>query len=88
MDDMLVSLRNQYLFTRPGAPVVCVIGNSVHGNKKRPIPIATDLLIASVAQEAGFEIERLQVTRHTRRRDYRRRLLREGILILRRPKDH
>lgn len=87
MDDMLVSLRNQYLFARPGARVICVIGNSVHGNKKHPIPIATDLLIASVAKEAGFEIEKLHVTRYTRRRDYRKPVLREGILVLRRPKE-
>jgi hypothetical protein len=86
MDDMLVSLRNQYIFARPGAPVICVVGNSVHGSKEYPIPIATDLLIASLAQEAGFEVEKLHVTRYTRRRDYSESVLREGILILRRPR--
>ncbi|HXQ69121.1 MAG TPA: hypothetical protein VN844_01475, partial [Pyrinomonadaceae bacterium] len=85
MDDILLSLRNQFVFTRPGAPVVCVIGNSIHGKKRQPIPIATDLLIASLGIEAGFLIDRLYVTRYTRRRDYRKRLLREGILIMRRP---
>lgn len=86
MDDMLLALRNQFNFLIPGGLAICVVGNSVHGSKEQPIPIATDLLIASLAEVAGFQVERLQVTRYTRRRDYNERVLREGILTLRRPK--
>jgi hypothetical protein len=86
MDDMLLSLRSQRAFARPDSLTVCVVGNSVHGTKEFPIPIATDLLIASLAQEAGFEVQKLQIARHTRRRDQTESALRESILVLRSPK--
>lgn len=85
MDDMLLTLRNQYRAAKRGAYIICVVGNSVHGTKEYPIPIATDLLIASLAEVAGFEIEKLQITRYTRRRDFNERVQRESIIILRRP---
>jgi hypothetical protein len=86
MDDMLLSLRSQRAFAQPDSLTVCVVGNSVHGTKEFPIPIATDLLIASLAQEAGFEVEKLEIARHTRRRDQTESALRESILMLRNPK--
>jgi hypothetical protein len=84
MDDMLVSLRSQYAKAKPGGHVVCVVGNSLHGRKDEATPVATDLLIAALAQEVGLEVERVQVTRHTHRRD-RTRPSRESIIIMRRP---
>jgi hypothetical protein len=86
MDDMLLALRSQRAFARSDSLTVCVVGNSVHGTKECPIPIATDLLIASLAQEAGFEVEKLEIARHTRRRDQTESALRESILMLRNPK--
>jgi hypothetical protein len=85
MDDMLLSLQNQYRVAKPGAYIICVVGNSVHGTKEHPIPIATDLLIASLAEVAGFEVEKVQITRYTKRRDFNERVQRESIIILRRP---
>lgn len=85
MDDMLLTLRNQYRVAKSGAYIICVVGNSVHGTKEYPIPIATDLLIASLAEVTGFEVEKLQITRYTRRRDFKERVQRESIIILRRP---
>ncbi len=85
MDDMLLSLQNQYRVAKPGAHIICVVGNSVHGTKEYPIPIATDLLIASLAEVTGFEVEKVQITRYTRRRDFNERVQRESIIILRRP---
>lgn len=84
MDDMLISLRSQYAKAKPGAYVVCVVGNSLHGRKEQATHVATDLLIAALAQEVGLEVERVQVTRHTHRRD-RTRPSRESIIIMRRP---
>ena len=56
-DDMLVSLSSQFVRAKPGAHVVCVVGNSLHGKKESATPVATDLIIAAIAQEVGFEIE-------------------------------
>jgi DNA modification methylase len=85
MDDMYQALSAQFRVARPNAPVVCVVGNSLHGRKEHPIPIATDLLITSLAQAVGFDIQRLQIARQLRRRDSTNGLLRETIIILRRP---
>lgn len=85
IDDMLVSLRSQYAIAKPGAHVVCVVGNSLHGRKEEATPVATDLLITAIAQAIGFEIKQLQITRHIRRRDCTEHPLRESIIIMRRP---
>lgn len=83
-DDMLVSLSSQFTVAKPGAYVICVVGNSLHGPKEKATPVATDLIIAALAQEVGFEIKRLQITRHTNRRS-RQRPVRESIIVMRRP---
>ena len=83
-DDMLISLSSQFVRAKPGAPVVCVVGNSLHGKTDTATPIATDLIIAALAQEVGFQIKRLQITRHTNRRS-REHPVRESIIIMQRP---
>jgi len=85
IDDMLDSLTRQYEVCRPGAFVFCVVGNSMHGGKGHPIVVATDLIVASLAQLAGFEVVHMQVVRQLRRRDHANRFLRETILALRKP---
>jgi hypothetical protein len=83
-DDMLVSLSSQFVRAKPGAHVVCVVGNSLHGKTGGATPIATDLIIAALAQEVGFQIKRLQITRHTNRRS-REHPVRESIVLMQRP---
>ncbi len=85
MDDLYRALSAQFRVAQPNAPVVCVVGNSLHGRKDHPIPIATDLLVSALAQAVGFEIEWLQVARQLRRRDHDNELLRETIIVMRRP---
>ncbi len=85
VDDMYQALSAQFTVARPSAPVVCVVGNSLHGQKDHPIPIATDLLISALAQAVGFKVEWLQVARQLRRRDHSNRLLRETVIFMRRP---
>ncbi len=85
IDDMLVSLRRQYQVCKPAALVVCVVGNSMHGRRGHPIVVATDLIVASLARLAGFEVVALHVARQLRRRDHANRFLRETILALRKP---
>lgn len=85
MDDMFVALQNQFRVVKPGGFVVCVVGNSLHGNKDHPIPISTDLLISSLATTVGFQITKVQATRHTNRRKHVAAASRESAIILRRP---
>jgi len=84
-DDMYLALRSQFRVARPGGHVVCVVGNSLHGRAPSTVPVATDLLIAALAQEVGFQISALQVGRQLPRRDGQNDLLRESILMMRRP---
>lgn len=89
MDDMFLALSKQFQLVKPGGHVVCVVGNSLHGNAHQPILVATDLLISALGQHVGFNIERLQIARQLRRRDHKKELnshlLRESIIIMKRP---
>jgi hypothetical protein len=85
MDDMYKALRSQLQVARSGAAVICVVGNSLHGRRDHPIPVATDLLISALAQAAGLEVERVQVARQLRRRDHSNRLLRESVIFMSHP---
>jgi len=86
LDDMYQSLLEQFRVAVPGAPIICVVGNSLHGRHPHPILIATDLLICALAQTVGFAITRLQVARYLSRRQHNDALLRESIIIMRKPK--
>jgi len=86
LDDIYQSLLEQFRVAVPGAPVICVVGNSLHGRKSHSILVATDLLICALAQTVGFVTTRLQVARYLSRRQYSDALLRESIIIMRKPK--
>lgn len=87
VDDLYIAMSEQYKVTTPAAVVVCVIGNSMHGHKDSLLLVATDLLVAKVAEEVGFKIDTIQVTRQLRRRDGSLQnsssFLRESIVVLR-----
>lgn len=83
--DMQLSLIRQYELLRPGARAVCIVANSAHGSKHQRVPVAVDLLIARLAEDLGFEVERFVVARQLLRRDHLNRYLRESVIILRRP---
>lgn len=85
LEDMQQSLAHQYHLLRSGGRAICVVGNSAHGSKHHRIPIATDLLISSVARSVGLQVQQLYVARHLRRRDSLNRYLRETVIVLRRP---
>ncbi len=80
-DDMFLTLRNQYDILGNGRYAVCVVSNSVHGNKDHYIPIATDLILATMAEEIGFSVEKIQTARMITRR-FIHPINRESILIL------
>lgn len=87
LTDMRASLERQFELLRPGSHCVCVVANSAHGTKNQRVPIAVDLLLASLAESVGFDVERIVVARRMRRRDHVNRFLRESAIMLRRPKE-
>jgi hypothetical protein len=82
IDDMFQSLSSQVNVAHQDTTIVCVVGNSLHGKKEHPIPIAIDLLICALALEIGLKVERLQVARQLNRRDNNNQMLRESIIIM------
>lgn len=71
---------------KTNATVVFVVGNSSYGG----IPIATDLLLADIAQKNGFNIEEIRIARNLttssqQLKNYkkgRKKYLRESMVIL------
>lgn len=85
-DDIYLSLLNQAGALATGGRVFCVVGNSLHGSSRHPgarVPVASDLLIAQIAQALGLEVEAIQVARKLRRRGPCGDFLRESILVMR-----
>jgi hypothetical protein len=80
-DDMYLSLKNQYDILSEDRYAVCVVSNSVHGKNGYYIPVATDLILATIAEEIGFKVEKIQVARMITRR-FPHPVNRESILFL------
>ncbi|MBM2811826.1 MAG: putative modification methylase [Chloroflexi bacterium] len=57
--DMRLSLLEQKRICQPGARVVIIVGNSSY----RCVPIATDLILARLAESVGFSVEQVRVGR-------------------------
>lgn len=82
-EDMLISLRKQYQVVKDDGYVVCIVGNSVHGNSSYKFCIAADMIIAAIAQEVGFHVQELLIAREFNRRNFTSPFNRESILIFR-----
>jgi hypothetical protein len=83
--DMKTTLETCYAALKPGAELVYVVGNSLHGEGDSAFVIAADLLLAELASEAGFDVERIEIARELRRRLASSRFLRESVVFLKRP---
>ncbi len=83
VEDMLISLQNQYRVMKKGGYGVCVVGNSVHGSSTHKFCIAADIIISAIAQEVGFQTQDLIVAREFTRRNFTSPFNRESILIFR-----
>lgn len=84
-DDMYISLKHQLEALVPGGWIFCVVGNSLHGPRDNPrtrVPVASDLLVALIAESLGLEVKAIQVARYLRRRSPNSRYLRESILAM------
>ena len=68
---------------RPEGHMVIVVGNSMHGKPGDDYVIASDLLIARLAELAGFTVEQIKVARYPKRRTARSNYLRESIVVAR-----
>ncbi len=87
-DDMYRALSSQLSVLNPGGWAFCVVGNSLHGSKHQPdarIPVASDLLIALIAESLGLSVKGIQIARHLTRRSPGGHYMRESILALRKP---
>ncbi len=87
-DDMYVALCEQARVLKRGATSVLVVGNSSYAQ----VPIPTDVLLARIAELAGFSIEEIHVARRVltssqqlaRFEGARPRYLRESVIVLQR----
>jgi hypothetical protein len=86
-DDMFLSMRQLRRVLKPGAHCLIVVGNSSYAN----IPIPTDLFLAKVGEDAGFEPIEIRVARQLLTSSQQlkkipkdlRSVLRESIVVLR-----
>lgn len=88
-DDMYQSLRHQKEALRDGGWIFCIVGNSLHGSDKVPedrVPVASDLIIASIAEAVGLEVKGIQIARYLKRRGPDGHLLRESVVVMQKAK--
>lgn len=70
---------------KPGGSAAVVVGNSMHGDAKGPLLVATDILLARIAKAAGLVTDQIVVARRPARRSSTEPRLRESVVFLRKP---
>lgn len=86
-DDMLRTLENHKQVLKNEGYLVFVVGNSLHGSRGEYLLIAADLVIARLAEIAGFKVECFIVARHLKRRRTYSPFLRESVVVMRKDKE-
>jgi DNA modification methylase len=83
VDDMYATLCNLRRVLKPEAPLVYVVGNSMHGSTRAAahFVIAADLLIARLAELTGFEVTAIGIARRPTRRSRESKYLRESVVF-------
>lgn len=76
-DDVYLMLQQQKLRLEPGGYIVCVVGNSRHGN----LHIRADTIIAKIGQAIGLNLMEISVARHRYSRSQQVQKLRESLVI-------
>ena len=79
------SLEAHFRALRSGGRAVYTVGNSLHGNSEMPYLIPTDLIIAELGKQIGFQVDNVVVARGLKRRLAGNHFLRDSIVILRKP---
>lgn len=91
-EDMLQVLREQHRVLEPGAHAVCVVANSTFSRRERNgngwseewrLPVLTDVIIARLAEIAGFEHVEVWEARDLQPRNVRRGAAREALVVAR-----
>jgi hypothetical protein len=84
IDDMYITFMKLNMLADDNATVVCIVGNSLFGTKSKQnlTPIATDLLIAEIARDVGFEVNELRSVREITRRGIKYEFGRESIIFM------
>lgn len=80
--DMLRTLESCKRLLNADGRIFLVIGNSIHGTTDRPIPVATDLWIAALAEHLGLVVEAVVVGRSLPRGRMKWDGFRESILVI------
>lgn len=83
IDDMLAAIAVVGKRLRRGGEMAIVVGNSMHGKQPGDYVIASDLLLARLAELEGFAVRSITVGRYPRRRVSRSRFLRESVVLAR-----
>jgi len=81
-DDMFETLLSLRAMSLPDSLVVYVVGNSLHGSNGTSLLVAADLIMARLAELAGFEVVELVVGRRPGRKRVDEQLLRESVVAL------
>lgn len=85
-EDMLGVMRCLHKSLKPGSRLVYVVGNSLHGSRPETrFLIAADILLAVVAEIAGFRIDQINIARTPSRRRSVTPFLRESVVTATRP---
>jgi len=84
--DIWLSLCDQYRCLREGGYAVVVVGNSLHGGSDSPYVIPTDIVVSTIGQCVGFQIEQITTARASKRRLSDNHFLRESLILLKKPK--
>ena len=82
-DDLLQTLHSHRPLIAKDGYLVYIVGNSLHGLRQDSFVIAADLLIASLAEIAGYEVESFVIARQLKRRAREFPFMRESVVFLR-----
>jgi hypothetical protein len=81
-DDLLQTLINLKLLITKGGYVVYVVGNSLHGSHEDHFLIAADVIIAKLAEIAGYKVKSYINARMLNRRKLAGNHMRESVVFL------
>jgi hypothetical protein len=82
-EDLLQTFFSLRRLIRRNGLAIVIVGNSLHAGMDGPVMIASDLLVARLADLAGFAVERIVVARRPIRRGVDDARLRESLVFLR-----
>ena len=87
-EDMLATLKGLHQSLSSGGRVVYVVGNPAHGHGANSFVVASDIIMASLAQLVGFVVDEVVVARFPSRRNLSSNnapsaFIRESLVILR-----